>query len=89
MSVEGAPVSVDVTAEAVQELIRRELLDSGVEQDTITTDAKFDELDIDSLDAAELMATVKREYGVVIPRSELADITVGELASRIVASTRP
>ncbi|MEU3657001.1 acyl carrier protein [Streptomyces sp. NPDC032161] len=72
-----------VTAEAVLDLIRAELVDSGVEEDTIEPDAKFDDLDIDSLDAAELMATIKRTYGVTIPRAELADITVGQLASDV------
>ncbi|MFB7915574.1 acyl carrier protein [Streptomyces sp. NPDC056061] len=72
-----------VTAEAVLDLIRTELVDSGVEEDTIEPDAKFDDLDIDSLDAAELMATIKRTYGVTIPRAELADVTVGRLASDV------
>lgn len=72
-----------VTAEAVLDLIRTELVDSGVEEDTIEPDAKFDDLDIDSLDAAELMATIKRTYGVTVPRAELADVTVGQLASDV------
>ncbi|WP_335936410.1 acyl carrier protein [Streptomyces sp. PTD5-9] len=72
-----------VTAEAVLDLIRAELIDSGVEEDTIEPDAKFDDLDIDSLDAAELMATIKRTYGVTVPRAELADVTVGQLASDV------
>ncbi|MFE7429753.1 MULTISPECIES: acyl carrier protein [unclassified Streptomyces] len=72
-----------VTAEAVLDLIRAELVDSGVEEDTIEPGAKFDDLDIDSLDAAELMATIKRTYGVTIPRAELADVTVGRLASDV------
>ncbi|MFF9349381.1 acyl carrier protein [Streptomyces sp. NPDC014734] len=72
-----------VTAEAVLDLIRTELIDSGVEEETIEPDAKFDDLDIDSLDAAELMATIKRTFGVTIPRAELADVTVGQLASDV------
>lgn len=77
-----------VTTEAVMDLIRIELIDSGVEEETITPDAKFDDLDIDSLDAAELMATVKREYGVTIPRAELGDVTVGLLATNIADQAR-
>jgi len=72
-----------VTTEAVLDLIRTELVDSGVEEETITPDAKFDDLDMDSLDAAELMATIKRQYGVTIPRAELADVTVGSLAASV------
>ncbi|MGX1760155.1 acyl carrier protein [Streptomyces lydicus] len=72
-----------ITAETVLELIREELIDAGVEEEAITADAKFDDLDIDSLDAAELMATIKRTYQVGIPRPELADVTVGQLAARV------
>ncbi|MDF4248884.1 acyl carrier protein [Streptomyces sp. WMMB303] len=73
-----------VTVEAVRDLIRTELVDSGVEEETLTPDARFDDLDIDSLDAAELMSTLKREYGVTIPRPELAEVTVDQLARRVV-----
>lgn len=80
-------MSVAVSTDAVFELIRGELVDAGVEEETITADAKFDDLDMDSLDAAELMTTIKREYGLVIPRAELADLTVGQLAERVAGGT--
>jgi acyl carrier protein len=70
---------------AVEERLRAELIDLGVEEEAITPDAKFDRLDIDSLDVADLMAMVTREYKVEIPRSELADVTIGQLIERIVA----
>ncbi|MFD6529887.1 acyl carrier protein [Streptomyces sp. NPDC060184] len=76
-------MSAPATAESVLDLIRTELIESGVEEETISPDAKFDDLDIDSLDVGELMATVKRTYGVSIPRAELADVTVGQLAAKI------
>ncbi|NGO45828.1 acyl carrier protein [Streptomyces ureilyticus] len=72
-----------VSTEAVLDLIRTELIDSGVEEETITPEAKFDDLDIDSLDAAELMATIKRKFHITIPRAELADVTVGQLAANV------
>ncbi len=74
-----------ITASAVEERLRAELIDLGVEEDSITPDVKFDKLEIDSLDVADLMAMVVREYKVEIPRSELADVTVGQLVERIVA----
>jgi acyl carrier protein len=77
--------SVQVTASAVEERIRAELIDLGVDRDAITPDAKFDRLDIDSLDVADLMAMVVKEFKVEIPRSELADVTIGQLVERIVA----
>lgn len=72
-----------VTAEVVLDLIRSELIESGVEEDSITPEAKFDDLDIDSLDAADLMSTIKSKYGVNIPRPELADLTINQLAARV------
>lgn len=72
-----------VTLDAVLDLVRTELVDAGVEEETITPEAKFDDLDVDSLDVAELMMTIKREYAVTIPRAELADVTVGELATKV------
>ncbi|MEU1753088.1 phosphopantetheine-binding protein [Micromonospora matsumotoense] len=77
--------STEITASAVEERLRAELIDLGVEDDAISAAAKFDSLDIDSLDVADLMAMVVKEYGVEIPRSELADVTIGQLVERIVA----
>ncbi|EGX59859.1 hypothetical protein SZN_10623 [Streptomyces zinciresistens K42] len=78
---------VETTAEAVHELIRAELVDLGIPRETIAPDTKFDTMEIDSLDVADLMTTIKRQYGVDIRRAELADVTIGELVDRIVSST--
>lgn len=80
----SAPTSI--TSAAVEDQIRRELIDLGVEEDAITSDVKFDTLDIDSLDVADMLVSVKRQYGVTISRAELVDVTIGEFADRIVAS---
>jgi acyl carrier protein len=72
--------------DAVMELIRQELLDSAVEE-PVTVDTRFDELDIDSIDAAELMTAIKREFGVTIPRSELSEATVGQLVNMVVSGS--
>ena len=74
----------EVDSNAVQEFINSELVDLGVEQDAISADARFDELDIDSLDVADLMTSIKRDYGVEIPRRDLVGITLGQLVQRIV-----
>jgi acyl carrier protein len=78
-------LSTEVTIDEVAEFIRAELIDLGVDEEAITSDAKFDVLDVDSLDVADLMTTVKRKYGVDIPRRELVDVTIGQLVERIVA----
>ena len=78
----------EVEANTVQEFINTELIDLGVEQDALSADAKFDELDIDSLDVADLMTSIKRDYGVEIPRRDLVGITLGQLVERVI-SERP
>jgi|1185.fasta_scaffold1112489_2 acyl carrier protein len=80
------PQQVDPAA--VEEFLNTELVDLGVEQDALNSDVRFDELDIDSLDVADLMTSIKRDYGVEIPRRDLVGITLGQLVQRIV-SERP
>ncbi|MFF2848468.1 acyl carrier protein [Streptomyces sp. NPDC058001] len=75
----------EVTAEAVHDLLRTELVDLGLPEETISAETTIDTLEIDSLDVADLMVTVKREYGVDIRRTELAGVTIGELVDRILA----
>ncbi|MBP2703743.1 acyl carrier protein [Microbispora sp. RL4-1S] len=77
-------MSQEAVESTIQEFIKKELLDLGVEEDSITADARFDELDIDSLDVADLMTSIKRDYGVEIPRRDLVGITLGQLAERVV-----
>ncbi|MDQ1741839.1 MAG: acyl carrier protein [Pseudonocardiales bacterium] len=74
----------EVDSNAVQEFLNSELVDLGVEQDAISADARFDDLDIDSLDVADLMTSIKRDYGVEIPRRDLVGLTLGQLVDRIV-----
>ncbi|MGC4806715.1 acyl carrier protein [Micromonospora sp. DT233] len=77
--------SSQLTASVVEERLRAELIDLGVDEEAIIPEAKFDELEIDSLDIADLMAMVAKEFHVEIPRSELADVTLGQLVERILA----
>jgi len=76
---------IEVTADAVHELLRTELVDLGIPEETISAETTIDTLEIDSLDVADLMVTVKREYGVDIRRAELAGVTIGELVDRVLA----
>ncbi len=80
--------AAEPTEAAVYDLVHRELIDFGVEAETVTADAKFDNLDIDSLDAAELMTSIKRQFNVEVPRSELSELTIQDLVARVVATAR-
>ncbi|SDH73766.1 acyl carrier protein [Sinosporangium album] len=76
---------MSLIAATVLDFICKELKDLGVEDELLTGTARFDELDIDSLDVADLMTAVKRDFGVIIPRRDLVGITLGDLAERIVS----
>ncbi|MFF4961228.1 acyl carrier protein [Streptomyces sp. NPDC001222] len=77
--------STEVTAESVHGLLRTELVALGIPEEATSAETVIDTLEIDSLDLADLMVTVKREYGVDIRRAELAGVTVGELVDRVLA----
>ena len=56
---------------------------------TITRDARFEELDVDSLDLVELAQIVEEDYGVEIkPRTSRTSKTVGEAIDLVVARAR-
>lgn len=74
-----------VTAASVQEFITAELVDLGVEEEAISADMRIDEIDIDSLDVADLMTSIKKDYGVDIPRRDLVGITLQQLIDRIIS----
>jgi acyl carrier protein len=75
-----------VTPEQVQILVVDTLAGFGPEKDAITREATFADLDIDSLDLAELSQIVEEEYGVTLKGSDVASIeTVGDAIDLIVS----
>jgi acyl carrier protein len=82
---EGADVSAAVTAEQVEQVVRTSLESFGAEPDAINRDAKLADLDIDSLDLAELSQIVEEQYGVNLTSSDVkAIVTVGDAVDMIV-----
>jgi len=82
---EGADVSAAVTAEQVEQVVRTSLESFGAEPDAINREAKLADLDIDSLDLAELSQIVEEQYGVNLTSSDVkAIITVGDAVDMIV-----
>ena len=58
----------------------------GAEPELINRDAQFEELDIDSLDLAELAQIVDDKYGVQITTGDMKNIkTVGDVLDLIAA----
>jgi acyl carrier protein len=81
----GADVSAAITAEQVEQVVRTSLESFGAEPDAINRDAKLEDLDIDSLDLAELSQIVEEQYGVNLTSSDVkAIVTVGDAVDIIV-----
>ena len=74
-----------VTPEAVEKTVFDALPQFGVEESDITRDATFEDLDVDSLDLAELSQIIEDEYGVQLKGDDVAKIkTVGDAVDLVV-----
>lgn len=73
-----------VTTEQIQEVVVEALVSFGAERDAITPAATFEQLDVDSLDLAELSQIVHERYGVELKGSDVAEVkTVGDAVELI------
>ena len=74
------------TAEQVEKTITEALPQFGVDESAIKRDATFEELDVDSLDLAELSQIIEDEYGVALKGEDVAKIkTVGDAVDLVVS----
>ena len=75
-----------VTTEAVEKVIFDALPQFGVDEDAITRDATFEDLDVDSLDLAELSQIIEDEFGVQLKGDDVGKIkTVGDAVDLVVS----
>jgi acyl carrier protein len=74
-----------ITPEAVEATVREALAQFGPEPDEIKLEATFEELDVDSLDLAELSQIIEDEYGVKLKGEDVGKIkTVGDAVDLVV-----
>jgi acyl carrier protein len=72
--------------EQIAERVTEALVDFGEERENVTLDAKFEQLEVDSLDLVELAQIVEDEYGVEVADSDLDQIeTVGDVVELVAA----
>ena len=72
--------------ETVEKVVREALPQFGVEPDDITPEATFEDLDVDSLDLAELSQIIEEEFGVALKGEDVAKIkTVGDAVDLVVS----
>ena len=69
-----------------QYVVFNALEEFGADRADIHRDATFEQLDVDSLDLAELAQIVEDEFGVAIKSSDVAELkTVGDVLDLITA----
>ena len=79
-------MATTVTPEAVEKTVVEALPQFGVDESQITRDATFEELDVDSLDLAELSQIIEDEYGVKLKGEDVGKIkTVGDAVDLVVS----
>jgi acyl carrier protein len=79
-------MAATVTPEAVEKTVTEALPQFGVDESQITRDATFEELDVDSLDLAELSQIIEDEYGIALKGDDVGKIkTVGDAIDLVVS----
>ena len=74
-----------VTPEAVEKTVRDALPQFGVDPSDISREATFEQLDVDSLDLAEISQIIEEEYGVQLKGEDVKQVkTVGDAIDLVV-----
>jgi acyl carrier protein len=72
--------------EQIETRVTDALVEFGEERENVTPQARFEDLEVDSLDLVELAQIVEDEYGVEIKDSDLDKVeTVGDVVDLIAA----
>jgi acyl carrier protein len=75
-----------LTRDALEQRINEALIEFGVEPGASRTDATWEEIDVDSLDLAELTQIIEDEYGVALRAADLVEMkTVGHAVELVLA----
>lgn len=78
--------TTSVTPEAVEKTIADALPQFGVDPSEISREATFEELEVDSLDLAEISQIIEEEYGVQLKGDDMKRIeTVGDAIDLVVS----
>jgi acyl carrier protein len=74
------------TREEIEGRVYKALEEFGAEPDQISPDAKFEDMDVDSLDLVELAQIVEDEYGVQLKGEDMEDVKTVRQAVDLVTS---
>jgi acyl carrier protein len=74
----------EASKQQVEQRVIDALVEFGEERENLKPEARFEDLDVDSLDLVELAQIVEDEYGIEITDSDLEKIeTVGDVVELI------
>ena len=80
------PETESATKEQIQQRVIEALVEFGEERENVTLEAKFTDLDVDSLDLVELAQIVEDEYGIEVNDADLDKIeTVADVVELVAA----
>ena len=75
-----------ITTDRVEQVVNKALESFGADPSEFSRETTFEQLDIDSLDLAELAQVVDEEFGVLLKGEDMKRIrTVGDAVDAIVA----
>jgi acyl carrier protein len=79
-------MTTDATNQTILDLVTSELVRLGAEPDEVTSDASLQDIDVDSLDLAELAQIVEERYSTKLTGADVTGLkTVGDLVALIEA----
>jgi acyl carrier protein len=77
-------MTTDATSQITLEVVTDELVRLGAERDAVTPEAKLTDIDVDSLDLAELAQIVEERYGIKLTGADVTGVrTVGDVVTLI------
>jgi len=79
-------MSAEATTDTVLDVVTDTLAGFGTEREQIAPAATFEQLDVDSLDLAELAQVIEERFGTQLRASDVKDVkSVGDLVDLIIA----
>ncbi len=75
-----------ITEDQIEQVVVQSLQSFGAEPDQIPRQATLEDLDIDSLDLAELSQIVDERFGVELTGSDVAEVRTVQDAIQMIAS---
>jgi acyl carrier protein len=79
-------MSTAVTEEQIEKVVVESLQSFGADPSAITREATLEELDIDSLDLAELSQIVEERFEIELKGSDVAEVKTVDDAIKLIAA---